>query len=89
MARLLPPGPKGHPLLGMLPQMRSHRLQLVSDLYHTFGEISSFRLATKRTFFFINPDDVRAVFWLNTPTKCTKAHFSSGMLDRLSDKGCC
>lgn len=42
--RTLPPGPKGHPILGCLPDLQRDRLAFVVDVARRYGSVARFRL---------------------------------------------
>ena len=60
-ARALPPGPKGWPLLGMLPAVRRDPIGVFMHAAQRFGEVTYFKIGPRRGFLITNPDDVRHV----------------------------
>ena len=56
-----PPGPKGHWLLGNLPDLRAGRLQFLEDCFHKYGDVFSIRLGPKRIWVLSHPDLVERV----------------------------
>ncbi|HET9831647.1 MAG TPA: cytochrome P450 [Vicinamibacterales bacterium] len=58
---MLPPGPKGLPILGMLPAIRRDPLGVFSRAAFRFGDVVYFKIATRRGYLISNPDDVRHV----------------------------
>ena len=57
----LPPGPRGYPLLGMLPALRRDPIGTFRDAAHRFGEVSYFEILDRRGYLATNPDDIKHV----------------------------
>jgi cytochrome P450 len=60
-ARKLPPGPRGWPILGMLPAVRRDPLGVFMQAALRFGEVVYFKIGPRRSYLITNPDDVRHV----------------------------
>jgi len=61
----VPPGPKGHWLLGNLPGFRRDRLGFLTECAQTYGDVVSLRLATKRIIVVNHPDLIEEVLVTN------------------------
>jgi cytochrome P450 len=60
-ARTLPPGPRGIPILGMLPAIRRDPVGVFMQAARRFGEVAYFKIGPRRGYLITNPDDVRHV----------------------------
>jgi cytochrome P450 len=60
-AHELPPGPRGWPVLGMLPAVRRDPIGVFTSAARTFGDVTYFKIGPRRGFLITNPDDVRHV----------------------------
>src|SRR5689334_18715587 len=58
---MLPPGPKGLPILGMLPAIRRDPVGVFSRAAIRFGDVVYFKIGSRRGYLISNPDDVRHV----------------------------
>ena len=56
-----PPGPRGNPVLGILPEFRKDPLALLIRIRNAFGDIAYLR-GPLRGYFVANPDDIKYVF---------------------------
>ena len=61
MSATNPPGPRGHVLLGSLPEARRDPLAFVLRVSAEYGDIVHIRLATLRVFLLNHPDDIEQV----------------------------
>jgi cytochrome P450 len=52
----MPPGPRGLPLVGLIPQMRHNSLKVYNDLARTYGDICTVPLGNRRPVFIYRPD---------------------------------
>ncbi len=52
----MPPGPKGLPLVGLIPQMRRDSLRIYTWLARTYGDICTVPLGNRRPIFVFHPD---------------------------------
>src|SRR5262245_122949 len=57
----LPPGPRGWPLVGMLPAVRRDPTGVFMRAAERYGDVVSFKIANRRGFLITNPADVRHV----------------------------
>src|SRR5574342_756154 len=57
----LPPGPRGLPILGMLPAVRRDPTGVFMRAAQRYGDVVSFKIANRRGFLITNPADVRHV----------------------------
>ena len=58
---MLPPGPSGVPLLGMLPALRRDPLRAFTDAAVRFGDVAFFKVGSRRGYLITNPADIRHV----------------------------
>src|SRR5215471_955430 len=77
-ARALPPGPKGWPLLGMLPAVRRDPIGVFMHAAQRFGEVVCLKIGPRRGFLITNPDDVRHVLQDNA-----RNYHKSPLYDKL------
>jgi cytochrome P450 len=59
--RLLPPGPRGVPILGMLPALRRDPTAVFMRAARRFGDVVYLKIGSRRGFLITNPADVRHV----------------------------
>lgn len=60
-ARRLPPGPRGLPVVGMLPAIRRNPIGVFMTAAHGFGPVVYFRIGPRRGYLISNPADIRHV----------------------------
>jgi cytochrome P450 len=60
-AHSLPPGPRGIPVLGMLPALRRDPTGVFLDAARRFGDVAYLKIASRRGYLITNPRDVRHV----------------------------
>src|SRR6185436_17769850 len=58
---MLPPGPRGVPILGMLPAIRRNPTAVFMKAAHRYGEVSFFKIGPRRGFLITNPSDIKHV----------------------------
>jgi cytochrome P450 len=56
-----PPGPRGHPLLGVFPSVRRDPLGFFLESARRYGDVVSMRFGARRVYLLSHPDDVRHV----------------------------
>ena len=61
VAERCPPGPRGLPLLGMLPAVRRNPTAVFMDAARRFGEVAYLKIGPRRGYLLTNPADVRHV----------------------------
>ena len=61
MAATLPPGPKGHWLLGTFPEFRRDQLGLHRRCFREFGDVVPFRILHHPAFYLFHPDAIEEV----------------------------
>ncbi|MFO0956650.1 MAG: cytochrome P450 [Isosphaeraceae bacterium] len=69
-----PPGPRGHWLMGNLPELRPDRLAALTRWAREYGDIVSVRLAHRRIWALNHPDLIEEV--LVTKNRCFTKHFA-------------
>src|SRR6187200_3734892 len=57
----VPPGPRGLPILGMLPAVRRNPTAVFMSAARRFGDVVYFKIGPRRGFLITNPADVRHV----------------------------
>ena len=55
------PGPRGHWLLGSLPQLRTDMLGFFERCFQEHGDAAYFRVASRRSMLLSHPDDIERV----------------------------
>ena len=68
--RTLPPGPRGIPILGVLPALRRDPTAVFMQAARRFGDVAYLKIGSRRGFLITNPADVRHVIsqLRNTPS---------------------
>src|SRR6188474_3684574 len=61
MSRIRPPGPRGMPILGMLPAVRRDPTGVFVRAARRFGDVAYFKIGPRRGYLITNPADVRHV----------------------------
>ena len=74
----LPPGPRGVPLLGMLPAIRRDPVGVFTRSAFRFGDVVYFKIASRRGYLLNNPDDIRHVLQDNA-----RNYHKSPLYDKL------
>ena len=59
--RTLPPGPRGVPILGVLPALRRNPTAVFMSAASQFGDVVYFKIGSRRGFLITNPADIRHV----------------------------
>lgn len=80
------PGPKGLPLVGVLPQVRRDSLAFLLNTARTYGDVARYRLGPLRSFLISHPDGVQQVLQENVKNY-TKDHFSYAMVRWVAGNG--
>src|SRR5918992_3307625 len=75
---VLPPGPQGLPILGMLPAVRRNPTAVFMDAARRYGEVVYFKIGPRRGYLITNPADVRHVLQDNA-----RNYHKSPLYDRL------
>ena len=57
----LPPGPRGYPILGMLPALHRDPISTFRDAARRFGDVAYFEILDRRGYLATNPDDIKHV----------------------------
>jgi cytochrome P450 len=75
-----PPGPRGYPLLGMLPQLRRDPLKVYLDAADRYGDITRMKVGGYCGYQLCNPDHIKHVLQDNYP-----GYRKSPLYERLKD----
>jgi cytochrome P450 len=75
---MLPPGPRGLPLLGVLPAVRRNPTAVFTNAARRFGDVVYFKIGPRRGFLITNPADVRHVLQDNA-----RNYHKSPLYDRI------
>jgi cytochrome P450 len=59
--RAAPPGPRGYPLVGVLPMLLRNPLQFMLDTSTRYGDVISMRVGPKRFYLLNHPDHIKHV----------------------------
>jgi cytochrome P450 len=76
--RVLPPGPRGLPILGMLPAVRRNPTGVFMHAARSFGDVAYLKIGPRRGFLITNPGDVRHVLQDNA-----RNYHKSPLYDKL------
>ncbi|RKH19369.1 cytochrome P450 [Corallococcus praedator] len=77
-AARIPTGPRGHLLMGVLPQVRRDILGFLSDIHREYGDVVRYRLGPLKSHLIAHPDGVRHVLQDHVKNY-TKDHLSYRM----------
>jgi len=75
-----PPGPRGYPILGVLPQLRSDPLRVFLDAADRYGDLVHLKAGPYHGFLLSEPADIRHVLQDNA-----RNYHKSPLYDRLRD----
>ena len=76
--RSIPPGPRGVPVLGMLPAVRRNPTAVFMDAAQRFGEVVHFKIGPRHGYLITNPGDIRRVLQDNA-----RNYHKSPLYDKL------
>ena len=76
--RLLPPGPRGIPILGILPALRRDPTAVFTRAARRFGDVVYLKIGPRRGFLITNPADIRHVLQDNA-----RNYHKSPLYDKL------
>jgi cytochrome P450 len=80
MVSSFPPGPRGYPIIGLLPQLRSDPVRTFLDAADRFGDIAYLKAGPYHGFLLSNPADIKHVLQDNA-----RNYHKSPLYDRLRD----
>ena len=75
---VLPPGPRGLPILGVLPAVRRNPTAVFMSAARRFGDVVYFKIGPRRGYLITNPSDVRHVLQDNA-----RNYHKSPLYDKL------
>ena len=73
-----PPGPRGVPLLGMMPALRRDPTAVFTDAARSYGDIAHLRIGPQQGYLLTHPDDIRHVLQDNA-----RNYHKSPLYDKL------
>jgi cytochrome P450 len=73
-----PPGPRGVPLLGMMPALRRNPIAVFVDVARSFGDVAYLKIGPRRGYLVTHPDDIRHVLQDNA-----RNYHKSPLYDKL------
>src|SRR5438093_13063254 len=79
-ALVRPPGPRGYPFLGMLPQLRSNPIGVFLDAADRYGDLVHLKAGPYHGYLLSNPDDIKHVLQDNY-----RNYHKSPLYERLKD----
>jgi cytochrome P450 len=83
----LAPGPRGHILLGSLPDLARDPIATLMDAWQTYGDVARFRLVRRyEAFLLVHPDSVKRVLQEDNPNY-PKHPFTTGKLKAMVGEG--
>jgi cytochrome P450 len=85
-AARIAPGPRGHLLLGVLPEVRRDALGLLMRTARQYGDVARYRLGPMTSHLISHPDGVRHVLQEHVKNY-TKDHFSYRLVARVAGNG--
>jgi cytochrome P450 len=85
MRSRIPPGPRGHWLKGNLADFSYRRLDFLTELGRDYGDLSSFRIGTRRVWMANSPELIERI--LVTDNKQFVKHFGARMYKPLLGNG--
>jgi cytochrome P450 len=86
LAPIRPPGPKGHPLLGVLPELRRDSLGFLKRTFAQYGDVAAYRLGPLRSHLLAHPDALKHVLQEHVK-RYTKDHVSYQLVRRVVGDG--
>jgi cytochrome P450 len=75
-----PPGPRGYPILGVLPQLRTDPLRAFSEAADQYGDVVHLKTGPYHGFLLLDPADIKHVLQDNA-----RNYHKSPLYDRLRD----
>ncbi len=82
----VPPGPKGHPILGVMPEFNRDMLGFIERL-QAFGDVVRARFFYVDAYFLYNPDDIDYILATNAKNFVKAMSLRSNFFARLLGKG--
>src|SRR5947207_15815716 len=80
MRSSFPPGPRGYPILGVLPQLRTNPIRVFLDAADKYGDLVHLKAGPHHGFLLSNPDDIKHVLQDNY-----RNYHKSPLYERLKD----
>jgi cytochrome P450 len=83
--RSIAPGPKGHPLFGMLPEFRGDRLSFLVRTARTYGPVARFLIRNRSVFLVTDPAGVKQVLQDNADNYGRKTRSVDALKETLGN----
>ena len=83
--RPIAPGPKGHPLFGMLPEFRGDRLSFLVRTARTYGPVARFRIRNRSVFLVTDPAGIKRVLQDNADNYGRKTRSVDALKETLGN----
>ncbi|HXU01896.1 MAG TPA: cytochrome P450 [Polyangia bacterium] len=84
-SRAIAPGPKGHPLFGMLPEFRGDRLSFLVRTARTYGAVARFMIRNRSVFLVSDPAGVKRVLQDNADNYGRKTRSVDALKETLGN----
>jgi len=84
-SRAIAPGPKGHPLLGMLPEFRGDRLSFLVRTARTYGPVARFTIRGRAVFLVTDPAGTKHVLQDNADNYGRKTRSVDALRETLGN----
>ncbi len=82
----LPPGPRGHPILGVMPEFNGDTLSFITRC-REYGDVVRMRFFYVTAYFLYNPDDIEYVLSVNAKNFIKSMSLRSNFFHRLLGNG--
>ena len=83
--RSVAPGPKGHPLFGMLPEFRGDRLSFLVRTARAYGPVARFRIRNRSVFLVTDPAGIKQVLQDNADNYGRKTRSVDALKETLGN----
>src|ERR1700687_5773544 len=84
--RRFPPGPKGHPVLGVMPEFNRDTLGFI-ERCHEYGDVVRARFLYVTSYFLFNPADIEYILSTNAKNFVKSISLRSNFFQRLLGNG--
>ncbi|NJN17681.1 MAG: cytochrome P450 [Oscillochloris sp.] len=80
------PGPRGTPLIGVIPAIRRDTLSFLMATFRTYGDVAHYRIGPLNSYLISHPDGLRRILQEHV-RNYTKDHVSYSILRRVAGNG--